>query len=88
VFASGLLQRALQLRANEENTQRTPIEHIENTDSTRFIVYKPSALTTFSIRVSSRDKRLLKEYFDRRSIPLSQGIRSVLVSFLEEHDLR
>ena len=71
-----------------ENLERTQSEHIENTDQERFEGYKKTELETFSIRLSAEDKRKLREYFEKRSIPMSQGIRSIIISFMEETGLK
>lgn len=69
------------------NTERTRSEHIEKTKSTHWEARKATDLETFSIRLHPDDKRRLSEYFGRRSTPLSQGIRQVLVDFMQANDL-
>ena len=45
-------------------------------------------LEAFSIRLTTEDKKILREYFKRRRVPMGQGIRQVLVDFIEERGLR
>jgi hypothetical protein len=97
----GFLRKAIDLKAAdtertrevEENTERTHLaitgrtqsELEENTERSRFTVYRKTELVTFSIRLAPDDKRRLKEYFDRRRVPLSAGIRGILCEFLDEN---
>ena len=69
------------------NTQRTHSEPVEKAKSTHWEHRKATDLETFSIRLHPDDKRRLSEYFGRRSTPLSQGIRQVLVDFMQANDL-
>lgn len=69
------------------NTESTRSEHVEKAQSTHWEHRRATDLETFSIRLHPDDKRRLSEYFGRRSIPLSQGIRQVLVDFIQENDL-
>ena len=69
-------------------TEGTQKEHRSNTQRTRFKGYQRTDLETFSVRLTPDDKRVLQEYFERRSIPMSQGIRQILVDFMEERGLR
>ncbi len=74
-------------RKKAPNTERTRIEHIENTKRTRFNQYKKSELETFSIRLKPEDKRRLQRYFDNRGIGLSQGIRTIIKDFMERQGI-
>ena len=65
-------------------TQKAPKKH---TEETRFQDYSETELGTFSVRLMEKDKRVLKEYFARRSLSLSQGIRQVLIDFMEKQGL-
>jgi len=85
VFLSG---GRTQSEHGRENTQGTQTEHIENTQRTRFDEFKKTELETFSVRLSAEDKRKLREYFEKRSIPMSQGIRSIVIEFMEERGLK
>ena len=76
------------LGAPVKTTEGTQREHKGNTERTRFKRYQKTDLETFSVRLAAEDKRILEEYFRRRSISLSQGIRQVLVDFMEEKGLR
>lgn len=76
------LSRPKILSEHIKNLERTRSEHIENT---RFEQYKKTELETFSIRLTPEDKQKLRDYFSRRSVPLSQGIRMIIKEFMEKN---
>jgi len=69
--------------SRKEKAGKVLAEHIENTDQERYRGYKKTELETFSIRLTPEDKRNLREYFERRSLSLSQGIRMIIKEFME-----
>ena len=70
-----------------EITERAQIEHGENTESIRkpehFKKYKDSRFDVLTIRLLPEDIKRLRLYFDKRGVPLSQGIRTVIKDFME-----
>ncbi len=74
-------------RKKTADTERTHREHIGNTERTRFLKYKKTELETFSIRLSSEDKKRLQRYFVKRDIGLSQGIRIIIRDFIERQGI-
>ena len=72
-----------------QNTESTEEEHKENTERTRpdYDTFKESELSTFSVRLLPDDKQRLAEYFRRRGVPWGQGIRQVLLDYMEERGI-
>ena len=74
-----------------KNTESTRIEHIETTESTRkkedFKKYRDSKFDTFTVRLLPKDIEQLRDYFERRGITLSQGIRTVIKDFMERQGI-
>lgn len=70
-----------------KHTERIQSEHGENTESIRkpehFKKYKDSQFDVLTIRILPEDIKRLRLYFDKRGVPLSQGIRTVIKDFME-----
>ncbi len=73
--------------AGKTNTERTRTEHGEHTESTRkerdFKKYKDSKFDTVTVRLLPEDIQRLKFYYEKRGIPVSQGLRSLILDFME-----
>ena len=69
-----------------ENTERTQSAHTANTERTHpdYSNFSDTELVTFSIRLTQGDKRRLEEYFARRGVAVSAGVRQMIVDFLGE----
>lgn len=67
----------------ESTDQRSDSGAIEN----RFESYAESDLEAFTVRLSRRDKRLLVAHFKRRHLSLGQGIRKILIDYIERERL-
>lgn len=69
----------------------TPTEHKENTERTQrehtpdYAAFGPGEFKPFSVRLTDADKERLRAVFGRRGLTLSQGIRMVLLEYLERH---
>jgi hypothetical protein len=78
--------------SGKENTESTPSEHPENTERTRegaaFETFKKTELVTFSIRVRADDLATLREHFERIDVPMSQGIRQIVLDYMSAKGLR
>ncbi len=80
----------MQRLAGKPNTEGTRSEHGESTESIRkrnFKKYKDSKFDTLTIRLLPEDIQRLKFYFDKRGNSLSQGIRTVLLDFMERQGI-
>lgn len=72
------------------NTKQPPIEHRENTERTpaEYGTFKPSELEQFSIRMRADDLRALREHFARIDVPISQGVRQIVLDYMRAKGLR
>lgn len=72
---------------SEPNTSETHSEPLENTKRTHWEHRQKTALDTFSIRLSVDDKRRLSEYFEKRGLALSQGLRMWILERMDSEGL-
>lgn len=74
-----------------EITERVQSEHGETTERIRkpehFEKYKDSRFDVLTIRLLPEDIRRLRLYFDKRGVPLSQGIRTIVKDFMERQGI-
>ncbi len=77
--------------AGKKNTERTREEHEEHTESTReerdFTKYRDSKFDTLTVRLLPEDIQRLKLYYEKRGIPVSQGLRSLILDFMERQGI-
>ena len=73
-------------REDAKRTPREPSSDAKRTSAT--VELKESDLKSFTIRLRPEDKRILQDHFARRSVPLGQGIRGILLDFMEEKGLK
>ena len=76
--------------SGKANTEGTPGEHRANTERTQpeYEGFKASELVTTSIRLRAADLATLREHFTRLDVPLSQGIRQIVLDYMSAHGLR
>ena len=72
---------------SEPNTSSTHSEPLENTQRTHWEHRQKTDLDTFSIRLNVDDKRRLAEYFEKRGLALSQGLRMWILERMDSEGL-
>ncbi len=74
----------------EPSTDSIPSEHVEHTERIRpeYAGFKPTELVHFSIRLRADDLATLREYFKRADIPMSQGVRQIVLDYMSSKGLR
>ncbi len=76
------------LRATEveQSEHRASTERAQKkADYSRF---KPTELVHFSFRLKAGDLSALAKHFDGLDVPLGQGLRQIVVSYIKAHGLR
>ena len=77
--------------SGRKSTESIRKEHVETTESIRkkedFEKYRDSKYDTFTMRLLPEDIERLREYFERRGITLSQGLRTIIKDFMERQGL-
>jgi len=80
------------LSGKTPNTESIQSEHRENTERTRegagYGTFKKTELVTFSIRMRADDLAALREHFERADIPMSQGVRQIMLDYMSAKGLR
>jgi len=75
-----------------ESTERAQSEHRQSTGGAQkkadYRSFKPTELVHFSIRLRAGDLAALSKHFDSLDVPLGQGIRQIVVSYMKGHGLR
>ena len=72
----------------EESEKRiTDVKHTSNVGQTEvrrnFAKYKDTEMETYGFRIYPKDKLRFEEYFKKRGMTFSQGVRMVIKDFLE-----
>ena len=57
-------------------------------DAAEYGKFKRSELVTFSIRMRAEDLAALRAHFKRIDVPLSQGVRQVMLDYMAREGLR
>jgi hypothetical protein len=72
------------------STESIPSEHKEHTERIRpeYQGFKPTELVHFSIRLRADDLAKLREHFERADIPMSQGVRQIVLDYMSAKGLR
>jgi hypothetical protein len=78
------------IRGKTAHTESTPSEHREHTERIRpeYAGFKPTELVHFSIRLRADDLAALREHFNRADIPMSQGVRQIVLDYMNAKGLR
>jgi hypothetical protein len=78
------------MRGKTSHTESTPSEHGEHTERIRpeYSGFKPTELVHFSIRLRAADLAVLREHFQRIDIPMSQGVRQIVLDYMSSKGLR
>lgn len=75
-----------------ESTEGAQIEHRASTGRAQkradYGKFKPTELVHFSIRLRAGDLAALGKHFESLDVPVGQGIRQILVSYIKGHGLR
>jgi hypothetical protein len=78
------------IRGKTAHTESIPGEHREHTERIRpeYAGFKPTELVHFSIRLRADDLAALREHFERADIPMSQGVRQIVLDYMNAKGLR
>jgi hypothetical protein len=78
------------LSGKTSSTEGTPSEHGAHTERIRpeYAGFKPTELVHFSIRLRAEDLATLREHFKRVDIPMSQGVRQIVLDYMSAKGLR
>ena len=75
----------------EESEKRiTGVKHtlnISQTEVKRFEKYKNTEMKVYGCRLYPKDKRRFEDYFRKRGMTFSQGVRMVIKDFLERQGI-
>ncbi len=75
-----------------EGTERAQREHRASTERAQkkadYSRFKPTELVHFSVRLRAGDMASLARHFESLDVPLGQGIRQIVVSYIKAHGLR
>jgi len=73
-----------------DEKRKTGVKHTSNkgqTEVERFKKYKDTEMKTYGCRLYPKDKRRFEEYFKKRGMTFSQGLRMILKDFLERQGI-
>ena len=74
----------------KDKERKTGVKHTLNkgkTDVKRFDTYKDTEMRTYGCRLYPKDKLKFEEYFVKRGMTFSQGVRMVIKDFLERQGI-
>ena len=77
--------------AGKKSKSITEVEHTSNNGRTEverdFKKYKATDMKNYGIRLYPEDRRKLEEYFKKRDMTFSQGVRMVIKDFMERQGI-
>ncbi len=75
----------------KDEKRKTGVKHTLNVGQTKvkrnFSKYKDTEMETYGFRIYPKDKRRFEEYFKKRGMTFSQGVRMVMKDFMERQGL-
>ena len=86
-FLSGKKSKGGKEGEHGENTESIRREHGENTEERDFKKYQDSKFDTLTVRLLPKDIQRLKYYYEKRGVPVSQGLRALILDFMERQGI-
>ncbi len=75
----------------KDEQRRTDVKHTLDGGQTKvkrdFGKYKPTEMETYGFRIYPKDKQKFENYFKRRGMTFSQGVRMVIKDFMERQGI-
>ncbi len=74
----------------KDKERKTGVKHTSNKGVTyvkRFDTYKDTEMKTYGCRLYPKDKAKFEEYFVKRGMTFSQGVRMVIKDFMERQGI-
>ncbi len=75
----------------KDEQRKTDVKRKSNGSQTKvkrdFEKYKPTEMETYGFRIYPKDKQKFENYFKRRGMTFSQGVRMVIKDFMERQGI-